>query len=569
MNTLFAVEPCWSIRPKSRAWIEAAKPTEDWLQSEVEDENALDVYTFCNDSILEGIKLGTMIGKSGYERRIKKTLKPTPDGLNEPVYVETNNGATLEYVPCANFLIRASEQDPQEATWVGEQHEFTWGQLKRFSQSGRMSQDAVEGLKPWLNDQIRVTQTGDAEEYHQKLDELQNFEPIWHSRLKVFEVWLSYDIDGDGEDEEIVIDFHWESRKILSARANWYADLHRPYRVTQYVKVEGRIWGIGIGKQNEQFQTAVTTIHRQRLDNATLANMRMMAVKKASGISPDEPIFPGKMWFVDDPQNDIKVVQLSEVYRSAFDNESALLRYSERRTGVNEVLLGMPQQGTPGTATGDLARISEGNKRFDLVLKNIRRWLGLLGGDVIANYQQFGDQQRHWLVLGEKGQWVERVLDLPQILVTQGAAVELTATTSVTNQQVEQQQWLALFQVMSQYYDRIISLAQLLGEPEVLIESAVRAVRASDEAMKRLLQTFNVLDAERLLFLDEEERANGRSAGAVGGATAQAQAGAGEELRENAELGRVAGLVRGGAVAGGGGARGGDVGRLAARGVPS
>lgn len=578
MNTIFAVEPFWSIRPRAKEWIDHARPTEEFLQSQVEDENTLDTYTFCNDALLELVKLGTCIGKSGYERNIKKTIKDTPDGMTEPVYAEVNNGATLEYVPVANLIMRMAEKDPQEARWVAEQHEFTWGQLKKFSQSGRMITKSVEEMRDFRGETLRVAQSGDAEEYHELVDQLQHTEPVWHEKFTIYEVWLSFDVDGDGEDEEIVIDFHYESKTILSIRNNWYSDLHRPYRLTQYVKVEGRPYGIGIGKQNEQFQIAITTVHRQRLDNATLANMRMMAVKKQSGISPDEPIFPGKMWFVDDPQRDIQVVQLSEVYTSAFNNEQALLSYSERRTGVNEVLLGLPQTGTPGTATGDLARIAEGNKRFDLVLKNIRRWAGLLGRDVISNYQQFGDQQRHWLVLGNKGVWVEQVLNFPAQLVSQGAIVELTATSSVVNRQVEQQQWMGLFQLINSYYDRVIALAQLLQDPQILLEAAIRATKAADEAMKRLLQTFTVPEVDELLLLSDDERrslgngAGGDGVGAPGGTAGvpdEALRGTSPELLVGDTVRRLASL--GGSVEGAGSRSSGvtNVGRLAARGVRS
>jgi hypothetical protein len=528
MNTVFSVEPFWSIRPRSAQWLDVAKPVEEWLQTEVENVNALDVYAFCNDSFMELVKLGTGIGKSGYDKIIKKSLRPAADGSDDPFYSVVHNGATLEYTPCANFLIRAGENDPQTAPLVGEEHVFTWGQLKQMSQSGRMITKAVDRVKSWVESN-ETTVSGSAADYSDEIDKLEKFEPEWREEFRVAELCVSFDVDGvDGEDEEIIVDFHDASQTILSIRANWYTDLHRPWRVNQYVRVEGRIWGIGVGKQNEQFQDIITTINRQRLANATLANMRMLAVKKQSGVTADEPIFPGKIWFLDDPSRDAQVLQLSEVYPSAYANEQGLLNYSERRTGVNEVLLGIPQSGTPGTATGDLARIAEGNKRFDLVLRNIRRWLSLLGQDVLSNYQQFGDAQRHWLIKEEEGAFVEKVLSMPTELVRNGAVIELTATSSIVNRQVEQQQWMSLFQIISNYYGQIIQLAQLFQDPQLLASVAMRAVAASDEAMKRLLSTFDVPEAERLLFL---EGGDDRSTGGGGGTPGADREGLGELLQ--------------------------------------
>lgn len=526
MNTLFSVRPFWSVRPRSRRWIESARPVEDWLQTEVENPKALNLFHFCTESLMELCKLGTAVGKSGYERVLKKTNVQSPGSdFMEPKYVSVKNSATLDYVPVANFLMRVNYQDPQEAPWVGEDHRFSWAQLKRMASSGRLDAEAVDAIKHWWSTQ--QTQSGDSEDYKEHVDELAKVKEIWKEDFKTQEIWLSFDVDGDGFDEEIVIDYHRHSRTILSVRYNWYEDLRRPYRITQYVKVEGRWPGIGIGKQTEQLQKVVTTINRQRVDNATLANMRMFAVKSTSGYGPGEPLFPGKIWSLDDP-SDIQPVQMSEIYQSSVFNEDALVRYHEKRVGVNELILGMPQQGTPGTATGDLARIEEGNKRFSLVLKNIRHWLSQLGTDVLSNYQQFGDQERHWLVLDERGELVERVLRMPPELASTGAIVEITVSDATINRQVEQQQWMGLFQVLTNYYDRVLQLAQILGDPELFGEIGQRAMLASDEAVRRLLETFTITDTERFMLTSEEgpdvrEReepgaGNGVAPGTVGGA---------------------------------------------------
>lgn len=497
MNMLAASDPLWSIRPRTPAWIPAAKPVERWLQGEVENENALNVRHFAKSAFLEFVKLGTAVGKSGYVREVRKSVR-NEGGVERDYYAEVRNGATLDYVPVANFLFRMGEQDPQQAPWVGEEHDFSWSQLKRMSLSGQYIPGAVEKVRDfWANSQ--AAQSGSGTDYKEVLDKLSNTEPIWHKTFKVKEIWCSFDVDGDGIDEEIVVDFHQESRTFLAIRYNWYADLHRPYRVGQFIPVEGRLPGIGVGKQNEQFQKEITTIHRQRLDNATLANMGMIRVKKMSGISPDEPIFPGKIWFVDD-HNDVAPFKLSEIYPSSYANEESINRYSEKATSVNEVVLGMPQQGTPGTATSDLTRLAEGNQKIDFVIDNVRSWMGQLGQDVLANYQQFGDQGRHWLMQEENGGFVEAILTMPQELVMHGAAISVKLTDSSTNRHVEQQQFMSLFQVITNYYGTVLQYAMQLGDPQTMQELGMGALRASDEALRNLLNTFEGVDVDKLLL---------------------------------------------------------------------
>lgn len=498
INTLFSVEPFYSIRPKSGEWIQPAPKVEEWFQTEIENPNLINMYGFCEDSLLELVKLGTAIGKSGYVRDVRKSVRVIGE-VEEVLWIETRNGASLHYVPVANFLIRMSEQDPQTAPWVGEEHMFTWTQLKRMVLSTQMKAEALEEIKHhWVTS--RSEEAGDHGEYVAEIDSLTHQEPMWDEKFNIQEVWCAFDVDGDGVDEEIVVDFHNSSQTILSVRYNWYSDLHRPYRGRQYFPVEGRFFGIGIGKQNEQFQEEITAIHRQRLDSGTLANMGMLAVKKNSGYGPDEPVFPGKMWFLDDPKNDIVPFKLSEVWPSSFSNESMVMSYQEKRTGVNEVILGQAQQGTPGTATGDLTRLAEGNKRFDLVLRGIRRWLGELGIDLLANYQQFGDQNRHFFQMGQDGLFVDVILNLPPQLVRDGAIVEVTATSSITNRDANQRSMMALNQLLENYYRGQFEIAQGLQDKERVQEVLISMAAASTEATRRLLETFDIKDAEKLLI---------------------------------------------------------------------
>ncbi|MEE8114708.1 MAG: hypothetical protein V3T23_10175, partial [Nitrososphaerales archaeon] len=462
MNTLFSVEPFWSIRAKSKEWIDAAKPMEQYLQTEVENSETLLVYEFCNEALLELTKLGTCIGKTGYERYTKKSLRTVGD-IEEEFFVTIRNGGTVGRVPLGNFIMRFSELDPQTAPLVGEKHEFSWGQLKQMAQDGRMDPKAVEKIKAHRIIKGQTTAYDEGVKLEKAVDELAKTEPTWTDVFEVFELWCSFDVDGDGINEEVVVDYHRETGTFLSIRYNWYDDLHRPYRIANYLNVEG-IWpGIGVCKQTEQMQQEVTTMHRQRLDNATLSNMTQIVLRKGMGYNAGEPIFPGKMWFVDDPAKDIVPFKLNEIYPSSYINEESIISYYEKRTGANEAILGIPQSGTPGTATSDLTRLAEGNKRFDLVLKNVKRWLSAIGVDVVVNYQLFGNQDAHFMILGEDGIEVERVLNMPSVLVRRGAVIDLTVTDTISNRQVEQQQWLSLFQVITNYYDRVLQLAQLLG----------------------------------------------------------------------------------------------------------
>lgn len=529
INTIFSVKPTYSIRPKSVSWVQAAKPFERYFQTEIETSRTLNMFNFCQDSLLELVKLGTCVGKSGYRREIKKSFRTGADGEDEPFYVETYNGATMEYVPLRNFMMRLNEVDPQDAAWCGERHTVSWVTLKRWAQAGRMNAEAIEKIKDWWvdNNSTDSEGSGSPDKARVVLQKLARSEPVWAQEFRFDEIWCSFDVNNDGYNEEIVVDYHHESNTILSIRYNWYADLHRPYRICQYERIEGLWVGLGVGKQNEQFQDVITTIHRQRLDNATLANMAQLALSKNSGYGPNEPIYPGKIWFLDDVTQ-IKEFKLSEVYPSAYANEEVITRISEKRTGANEMILGMQHQGTPGTATGDLARLAEGNKKYDLVFKNVKNWLNDMGQDTIMNMQQFGNQNLHYMILEAEGEYVEKILRMPPELVSRGALIELSVTDSVTNRDVEQRQWMSLFQILTSYYTQVMQIAQLMGNPEQFMAIAQRAILVADEALRRLLETFNIPDTSRFALV--QETPDGEVAIADSGPTAGVDAGGPDQL---------------------------------------
>ena len=226
MTTLFSVEPFWSIRAKVPEWIETAKPMERYLQSEVESNEALKVFEFCSDVIPELLKLGTAVGKSGYEKLTKKSLRSTGVGdSEEEVFATIKNGATLERVPLGNFIQRLAELDPQTTPMVGEQHEFTWGQLKRMAQSTRMDADAIEKIKHWWQEKDTTSSSYEGDSVQSEIDKNAKTAPTWFTVFKVQELWVSFDVDGSGWDKEIVLDYHRDSRTFLSIRYNWYDDL--------------------------------------------------------------------------------------------------------------------------------------------------------------------------------------------------------------------------------------------------------------------------------------------------------------------------------------------------------
>ena len=509
MTTLFALPQFVTAKAISPEWEDAVQPVERHLDHELKLMGFRDTLDSC---LLECEKFGNGIGKVGYTRVVKHAIRVDPiTGDEDEFDVVTQQGACFDSVSIGRFLLPFYSQDPQTSPWVGEEQSRTPFEILQLEESGLFRPGTFDKLKTWISTTQTGT-TGQERRFEHQQEQLEKTQAMWPKRIDWKEIWLAFNVDGntEGKKHEIIVHYHQGAQLIMSARYNWYDDLHRPYRLGKYFPIEHRWRAIGIAKQNEQFQREVTTQHRQRLDNATLANMRMFKVHKLSGYGPKEPIFPGKMWFLDD-MNHVDSLQLGEIYPSSYNNEQATLIYSQQRTGVNETTLGMPQVGTPGTATSDLARIQEGNKKFDYIYQNVSSFVNELINDVAENVRQFGSRRIEYYNTAEGGQLVKQFYDLPAGFIRDGLIIELSRANQSNNDLITRQNWVQVAQLLQQYYGGLIQLAQATQDAQLIQMIAQRGLTASTEAMKQILESYDIRNVDRIIMKEFSQPSAGAS----------------------------------------------------------
>lgn len=516
MTMMFGLPQFVSAHAVSGAWAQHDKHVERFLDYEL--QHNIKIRRVLNSCFLEAEKFGTMIAKVGYEKQIKYGIVEVA-GMEETFPVVTKDGAVVDPVPDSRFLMPHSATDPQTAQWCGEEHSRSPYEVMMLEDAGMFRPGTIISTDPdpninnsklagWLDSTRPAPGDSDGNKFEENQQNLENTGPVWPDRINWVEIWLPFDVDGSGQLREIVVHYHRDSRTIMSIRNNWIKNLRRPYVTGVYFPVEHRWRGIGICKKNEQFQREVTTQHRQRLDNATLANMRMIVVHKLSGYGPREPIFPGKMWFVDDMTH-ISTIQMGEVYPSSYNNEQATLIYSQQRSGVNEAVLGMPQVGTPGTATSDLARIQEGNKKFDFVYGNFREFAEEIVTEVACVVQQFGPRNLAYFNQVENGQLVKQFFEMPQEYIRDGLLIQLKTAGQTQNKILDRQNWQQIAVHLQAYYQGLVTLAQPLGDPQLLRLIFTKGLGAATEAMRQILESFDTRNIDRMIVTELEDLLSG------------------------------------------------------------
>lgn len=504
MTTLFGLTQFTTAKSRNSEFADIGTQVERMMDHEILGNPRN--YEKIDSILLELEKYGTGIGKSSYEYILKTAVKDITDPSTGEVIdtrefdVVTRQGAVIDATPAGRFVMPFSSQDCQTAPWCGEEHQESAYFVKQLVNSQFFYPEVMDRLGEWVNmsvaggtspiaaNQTTNTQAG-----------LEKRTPVWPVTIDWVELWLGFDTDQSNRDKEIVVHFHLPSETFMSIRYNWHSDLHRIYRKGVYFPVEHRWPGIGICKQAEQFQKEITTMHRQRLDAGTIANMPMFKVHKLAGYGPKEPLFPGKMWFLDD-MSYVEPFKMGEINASAFSNEQSSVIYNQQRTGVNEVVLGMPQVGTPGTATSDLARIQEGNKKFDFSYKNEKALITELTIDIAVNIAQFGARNNDYYSLVEGGDLAKKFFSLDPKLIRDNFIIIIGVAGQQQNKILDRQNWTQVAAVLQQYYTGMLQLAEFTGNKELMYGISQKGIIAGTEAMTQILESFDIRNIDRIVL---------------------------------------------------------------------
>ena len=144
----------------------------------------------------------------------------------------------------------------------------------------------------------------------------------------------------------------------------------RPFFHSVLYPVPGRFYGVGVPKVLKQVQEQLNLVHNMRNDAGQIAIQPWAYYQPSSGFKPNEvKVGPGKHIPVDDP-NSVQVVKPMQLPTHFFEEEKILVGYSERLTGVGDLVLGQGIQGA-GTATGVRSILQQGSLRMDVIMLRI------------------------------------------------------------------------------------------------------------------------------------------------------------------------------------------------------
>jgi hypothetical protein len=484
--------PYWHFQDLDPDWDKFIYPIERFLDLAAERDLGIDsVDSEVVDWITEACKLGTSILEVGHEVEVRGIYEYTEDGTGfyKREYL-FSDGPKVYRVPLSRFWIRNKERDIQRAPWVGKTFSKTVGELRAAQRMGKYyGVERIEGfLRTKRDDEVENT-----------TEEIYGDKELQAERVEIFEIYLKYDVDGDGQNEDIRVYFHRDSGTFIGRQFNPFNHKKRPFVKLGYFPVEDSFYDDGLCSMLEQIQEGVSTKHNQRSDNATMANLKMLIKRKMlRNLQPGDPLYTGKIIEANDIWNDVREFSMSEIYPSTIHEEEILRRYGDRLSGMNEAVAGSAMPVSRTTASAQLALLQEQMKRIDLTVRHVRKGFNQVGRLTVSLYSQFGTGGKAIAWLGEQGKIVDAVFRLPKRVDELGMGIRAQVPTSAMNKSIKRENAVGMFNLLVQLYERMLPLAEHLA-PEHLGEVAHGMVSSSHKFMAEVLESFDLSDPEGVL----------------------------------------------------------------------
>ena len=501
MGLLFEPSNLWSITARRPELVDFAAATQEFM--EWAQANEIKPYRGVGNWLLELHKLGTGILKQRYVREMKKVyewreIQGQPWQQQAVILLKDN--PTLDHVRLWDFFIPAGFPLIQEAPWCAERVRLTWQQFMNRVKAGIYTNADKVGawyFNPPLN---RVQQAA---------DQISMYQASLNSQMELFEFWLDYDIDGDGWDEALVCTIHLDSQTYVRLDYNPYFNQEKPYSSGCFLRDVNSFYGIGLCEMLEQFQEEITAMHNQWVDNGTVANSQMYAVRKNSVFfRKNEAAYPGRFIPMDDPMKDIQPLPLGAgmgaALNAAVEAQTVARQEAQRRTGVNDYVQAnaSPSVGY-GAAYTTQQMLLQSDKRFGETLREVRNVLGESGVRILELYQQYNQDGKPFVALGPKdGQLVDLVLKFPLDLVRKGLAVSVTAIDAATSKDAQIRTTTLVFQQLTQFYQQYMTLMSYVMNPQIpppMRQVAQTAAQGSAVLMRRLLELYGQQDYDRMI----------------------------------------------------------------------
>jgi len=500
-GTFDARNPLWSSVSLKRDEHEQklAKIAEKFMQLQAASPYDLDMESVLQDLFFETILTGGAFPQVVYaieSWRVK-------DATGADAEVVWHDGPQVIIRPLEAVKYRRGVPKISRLPWIGIDVALTEIELRERASKGIYTPEAVAEVIKFAR-----STPNDVEQQQQEADSFDSGETT--NLFDITEVYVYWDVDGTGVPVDLLLTVHMESGRILKQQYNTLGA--RNITSSRYVHRPFALTGRGTGQMTESMQSEVTVTHNMRNDNAKTAGMRMLAVKKSAGFGAKREMYPGAVWEFENPSEDIKPIQLGEVYPSSLQAENQGWSIAQRAVGLSDVQMGFADAtlASRDTAKGTAMRLQQGDSILGSVVEGLRNTISQIGMLVwmqcVTNKDRVMARERKAMRLTEDElALLDEALgmEISEIPMRMRFTVKTTEADKTYEQQ--RQNMLGLSQVFAGFADKTVPLVGMVYGPQGMQMKAqapeawgylARILTGSGKLMERIFEFFGITDVD-------------------------------------------------------------------------
>lgn len=500
------------FRARKPEFVDVARQLEDamdWYQ-----KNILKLKDKLMPSMLQQLKTGTGLGKIVYERKTRTIYRHATDverrdkTISKYKLAESDSyavkdvqtvyeGPNVYPISIEDFIISSDATNIEDAYLCGFRKYYRKSELEFRArlkpENGGFDKKAVE----------KIVGTADKhDENKETRAELQGVElkkTDYESPYEVWELWLRYDVDQDGEEDDVVILFHRETGQILRAIYTPLFTTFRPFYTLIGSPVEFSFYGEGLCEVMEQIQEVIDTFQNQLIDRLTQINCPITLIQSGSNLD-NQKLVPGKTYYVDgDLESTVKFLTFPTVVPDVKGEIMSMIDLGMKVCGISAETMGQSASERP-VAKETLARLEESNKKFKYYISNLRDGIAEIFYKLLECFGQYSPTLSY--EVSEGGQMQVRNVDIPLEALRDGIDIELSASTEMLSQEARREVSLTVYQILSDYMTKSAQSVQALTNPQVPsdFKKYIAATnRVGVKILLKILKDFDMIDAEDLV----------------------------------------------------------------------
>lgn len=397
--------------------------------------------------------------------------------------ITTYNGPDVQPISREDFVYSSDATTIENAFMCGFRFYLRKPEVKLRAKQGLWFQDSVD----------KLLGTDEIDETKVKRAETRGLEIISDEKAKqeIWELWLRYDVDEDGEEDDIVITFHLGTKTILRATYNPLFMGFRPFVAFTFSPREYSLEGEGTCEILEKLQLEIDAIHNARLDRLDQINAPMVLVEENSGFDTKNfHLAPGLVTETNVELSEnhmpVKFINFPELYPSTWAEENLLVEYAQQALGIGPAALGQPTSERP-VARETYQLIQEMNKKFKFGIDNIRDDEGELATKAAMMMAQYQPKYSYFTA-GPDGMLQEETLDFPFEFLRDSVGIELTASSELLNVETRRENNLIAYQLMSDYDTKLAGMVQAILDPNMPPAMKMFLFQVSQQGFKILTE---------------------------------------------------------------------------------